>query len=88
MAELDSDLLPVAAPALRSRIARLAQDKRMDRLERVEAHRALTQLAKDFVVSADQVGSGRRSAKAGRRQVPPPVGIYPENLKRCNLLGN
>lgn len=52
MAEIDPHTLRVAA----SRIARLDQDGRLDGLQRLGAHRTLTQLATDLEISADHVG--------------------------------
>ena len=59
MAEIDPHTLRVAASLIRSRIARLGQDGRLDGLQRLGAHRTLTQLATDLEVSADHVGLQR-----------------------------
>src|SRR3546814_20268697 len=53
MAEIDPHTLRVAASLVRSRIAGLTRDTRMDGLQRLGAHRTLTQLAIDLEVSAD-----------------------------------
>jgi hypothetical protein len=55
MAEVDPHTLRVAASLIRSRIDRLNQNGRMDGLERLGAHRALSQLAIDLEVSAEHV---------------------------------
>lgn len=60
MTELDPHTLRVAASLIRSRIANLKLDPRMDGLQRLGAHRSLTQLAVDFEISADHVGPPRR----------------------------
>jgi len=59
MAELDPHTLRVAASLVRSRIARLKLDPRLDGLERLGAHRTLTQLAVDLEVSADHAQPSR-----------------------------
>mgnify|MGYP003578026157 len=59
MAEIDPHTLRVAASLIRSRIARLDQDGRLDGLQRLGAHRTLTQLATDLEISADHVGPRR-----------------------------
>lgn len=64
MEELDPHTLRVAASLVRSRIARLKHDPRMDGLQRLGAHRTLTQLAIDLEVSADHTGPRRRRRKA------------------------
>lgn len=56
MTEIDPHTLRVAASLIRSRIARLGQDGRLDGLQRLGAYRCLTQLAADLEVSADHVG--------------------------------
>lgn len=63
MEELDPHTLRVAASLVRARIGRLKHDPRMDGLQRLGAHRTLTQLAIDLEVSADhaQPSRGRRS---------------------------
>lgn len=60
MNEIDPHTLRVAASLVRSRIARLKLNPRMDGLERLGAHRTLTQLAVDLEVSADHAGPPRR----------------------------
>lgn len=60
MNEIDPHTLRVAASLVRSRIARLRLDPRMDGLQRLGAHRALTQLAVDLEVSAVHAGPPRR----------------------------
>ncbi|GAY24704.1 MULTISPECIES: hypothetical protein [Sphingobium] len=60
MAELDPHTLRVAASLIRLRIANLHRDPRMDGLQRLGAHRTLTQLAIDIEASADHVGRTRR----------------------------
>ncbi len=60
MEELDPHTLRVAASLIRSRIATLKLDGRMDGLQRLGAQRTLTQLAVDLEVSADHVGPARR----------------------------
>jgi len=64
MADLDSHTLRVAASLVRGRIRTLKLDPRMDGLQRLGAHRTLTQLAIDLEVSADHVGPVRRPRKA------------------------
>ncbi|CCW19725.1 hypothetical protein EBBID32_40950 [Sphingobium indicum BiD32] len=64
MEELDPHTLRVAASLVRSRIARLTLDPRLDGLQRVGAHRTLTQLAIDLEVSADYTGPRSRRRKA------------------------
>ncbi|AMK26145.1 MULTISPECIES: hypothetical protein [Sphingobium] len=64
MADLDPHTLRVAASLVRGRIATLKLDPRMDGLQRLGAHRTLTQLAIDLEVSADHVGPQRRGRKA------------------------
>ncbi|RIV84864.1 hypothetical protein D2V17_11375 [Aurantiacibacter xanthus] len=60
MTELDPHTLRVAASLVRSRIDSLKRDPRMDGLQRLGAHRTLTQLAVDLEVSAEHVGPRRR----------------------------
>lgn len=62
MDEIDPHTLRVAASIVRSRIANLGRDPRMDGLQRLGAQRSLTQLATDLEVSADHVrpGPGRK----------------------------
>ncbi|MCF8710386.1 MULTISPECIES: hypothetical protein [Sphingomonadaceae] len=60
MNEIDPHTLRVAASLVRSRIARLKLDPRMDGLQRLGAHRTLTQLAVDLKVSANYAGPPRR----------------------------
>jgi hypothetical protein len=60
MAELDPHTLRVAASLVRSRIINMKRDQRLDGLQRLGAHRLLTQLALDLEVSADHVGPRRR----------------------------
>lgn len=60
MTELDPHTLRVAASLVRSRIDNLKRDPRMDGLQRLGAHRTLTQLAVDLEVSAEHVGPRRR----------------------------
>ncbi|QPI75518.1 hypothetical protein [Sphingobium sp. Cam5-1] len=64
MADLDPHTLRVAASLVRGRLATIKLDPRMDGLQRLGAHRTLTQLAIDLEVSADHVGppSSRRKA--------------------------
>ncbi|MCF8706995.1 hypothetical protein [Rhizorhapis sp. SPR117] len=64
MTELDPHTLRVAASLVRSRIANLKRDSRMDGLQRLGAHRTLTQLAVDLEVSADHAGPRRRRRPA------------------------
>ncbi|WP_337847796.1 hypothetical protein [Sphingomonas sp.] len=64
MDELDPHTLRVAASLVRSRAANLKLDPRMDGLQRLGAHRTLTQLAIDLEVSADHVGPRRRRRPA------------------------
>lgn len=64
MEELDPHTLRVAASLVRSRIARLTLDPRLDGLQRLGAHRTLTQLAIDLEVSADHTGPRSRRRKA------------------------
>lgn len=67
MDELDPHTLRVAASLVRSRIANLNRDPRMDGLQRLGAHRSLTQLAIDLEVSADHAGPHRgRKVRAAR----------------------
>ena len=63
MPELDPHTLRVAASLIRSRIANLRRDQRMDGLQRLGAHRILTQLALDFEVCADHAGPSRRRSR-------------------------
>jgi hypothetical protein len=60
MAGLDPHTLRVAASLIRSRIANLQRDPGMDGLQRLGAHRALSQLAADLEVSADHAGPHSR----------------------------
>lgn len=60
MTDLDPHTLRVAASLVRSRIENLKRDPRLDGLQRLGAHRTLTQLAVDLEVSADHVRPGRR----------------------------
>ena len=60
MTELDPHTLRVAASLVRSRVANLSRDTRLDGLQRLGAHRTLTQLAVDLEVSADHAGPRRR----------------------------
>lgn len=64
MAELDPHTLRVAASLVRGRLATIKLDPRMDGLQRLGAHRTLTQLAIDLEVSADHVGPPPRGRKA------------------------
>lgn len=64
MAELDPHTLRVAASLVRGRLATIKLDPRMDGLQRLGAHRTLTQLAIDLEVSADHVGPPPRRRKA------------------------
>ncbi len=64
MTELDPHTLRVAASLVRGRLATIKLDPRMDGLQRLGAHRTLTQLAIDLEVSADHVGPKRRRRKA------------------------
>lgn len=64
VAELDPHTLRVAASLVRGRLATIKLDPRMDGLQRLGAHRTLTQLAIDLEVSADHVGQHPRRRKA------------------------
>lgn len=55
MAEIDPHTLRVAASLVRSRMAHLGRDARMDGLQRLGAHRTLKQLAIDLEISADHI---------------------------------
>ena len=66
MAEIDPHTLRVAASLVRSRIAGLTRDTRMDGLQRLGAHRTLTQLAIDLEVSADHAGPPKRRSRPRR----------------------
>lgn len=61
MPEIDPHTLRVAAQLIRSRIAHLYLDTRMDGLQRLGAKRSLTQLAVDLEVSADYVEPPKRT---------------------------
>ena len=61
--ELDPHTLRVAAKLVRSRIANLSRNSRLDGLERLGATRSLTQLAIDLDISADHVEPPRRRSR-------------------------
>jgi len=63
MADIDPHTLRVAASLVRSRIAGLGRDTRMDGLQRLGAHRTLTQLAIDLEISADHAGLPKRRSR-------------------------
>lgn len=63
MSELDPHTLRVVASLVRSRADRLNLDPRMDGLERLGAHRKLSQLATDLEVSADHAGPRRTASR-------------------------
>src|SRR3546814_5083295 len=74
MNEIDPHTLRVAASLVRSRIARLKLDPRMDGLQRLGAHRTLTQLAVDLKVSANYAGPPRRRKRTTSTRSPPARG--------------
>jgi hypothetical protein len=67
MPEIDAYTLRTVAELIRGRIARLPQNDAQDGMERLGAHRALTQIAKDLEVSADFAKPRRTRSPAGSR---------------------
>lgn len=55
MPEMDAHTMKAVADLVRGRIARLPQNAGLDGMERLGAHRVLTQLAKDLDASAEFV---------------------------------
>jgi hypothetical protein len=68
MAEMDAHTIRTVAGLIRGRIARLPQDPSLDGMERLGAHGALTQLAKDLDVAAKFAGPRRSRRVAGSPQ--------------------
>lgn len=68
MPEMDAHTIRTVAGLVRGRIARLPQDTSLDGMERMGAHGALTQLAKDLDVAADFAKAQRSRSAVGSRQ--------------------
>ena len=67
MPEMDAHTLRSIAELVRGRIERLPQNTSLDGMERLGAHGALTQLAKDLEVSADFARPRRTRNAEGSR---------------------
>ena len=67
MPEMDAHTIRTVAGLIRGRIERLPQDTSLDGMERLGAHRVLTQIAKDLEVSADFAKPRRSRSAAGSR---------------------
>src|SRR3546814_6489862 len=74
MNEIDPHTLRVAASLVRSLIARLKLDPRMDGLQRLGAHLTITQLEVDLKVSANYAGPPRRRKRTTYTRYPPRTG--------------
>ena len=68
MPEMDVHTIRTVAGLVRGRIARLPQETSLDGMERLGAHEALTQLARDLDVAADFAKPRRSQSAVGSRQ--------------------
>lgn len=67
MPEMDTHTIRTVVGLVRGRIERLPLDTSLDGMERLGAHGALTQLAKDLDVAAKYAGPRRSRSATGSR---------------------